>query len=462
MAGNIQADERARMGLVPLTGHLISDGRLGPAEAHRIVRLQLENLVARAALTPALDLSPSDGYRLSRQLHIHRYAAGEVILPRRAHADCLGLVVQGQVAVHTGSRGTVRPRAVLLPGSTFGQAMLMEGRPSGSTLQALTRCELWLLRRRDLQTLTATRRAERRAAKTLHLAAVAAVLLFLCLMAIVALSSRPTQQALATVPMRLGQWCYQRVLAGPGYERCAQEAWQVAASLAPADANPLVGLGGLYWQQGDMGRAEQAFASAQLLAPDSAEVYNSLGLIYASQGEHERAIAAFRWALELEPGVAVTEHNLGRSLHAVEAYDEALFHYQLALVLDEPRASTLVNMAIAYYETGQMVQAADAARKALAYDETSVPAYTVLGAVALQSWQPKEALPALRRATELDADYFQAQFYLGQAYKALGQPSEAVAAFEQALIRTNDTALRHEIRRYLDELYEIEGQRRSP
>jgi tetratricopeptide (TPR) repeat protein len=191
-------------------------------------------------------------------------------------------------------------------------------------------------------------------------------------------------------------------------------------------------------------------------------VYNSLGLIYASRGEHERAIEAFRRALDLEPGVGVTEHNLGRSLHAIEAYDEALFHYQLALVLDEPRASTLVNMAIAYYETGQMVEAADAARKALAYDETSVPAYTVLGAVALQSWQPKEALPALRRATELDADYFQAQFYLGQAYKALGQPSEAAAAFEQALIRTDDPILRREIRRYLDEIQELEKQSGSP
>lgn len=455
MAGSIQADERARMSLVPLTGHLINDGRLGPAEAHGIVRLQMEQIA------PSADLSPGDRYRLGRQLYIHRYAAGEIILPRRARADCLGLVVQGQVAVHPGSRGTFRPRAVLLPGSTFGQAMLMQGRPSGSTLQALTLCELWLLRRGDLQTLVARNRAKRRAAKTNRWMAVAAVLLVLCsvvaALAILALSWPPTRHALALAPMHLGEWCYQRVQDGPDYEVCAEESWKVAARLAPTDPNPLVALGGLYRQQGEMGRAEEVFASAQRLYeldsdPGSAKVHNNLGQIYASRGEHEAAVAHFRRARELEPGVASTEHNLGRSLQAIGAYDEALLHYQLALVLGEPRASTLVNMAIAYYETGQMVEAADAAREALRYDESLVPAYTVLGAVALQSWQPKDALPVLWRATELDADYFQAQFYLGQAYWALGQSAEAMAAFEQALLQTDNPSLRREIRRYLDEL----------
>jgi tetratricopeptide (TPR) repeat protein len=438
MADNTPADELA------LIGSQAVEGRLGPAEVHDLVRQRL------GGLQDLWGLEPADTHRLTRRMRAHVYAPGEIILPQGVHADCLGLVVRGQVAVHLGERGTARLVVVLLPGSTFGEAMLIEGRPSASTLQALTRCEIRFLRRADVEDLSRRRRAKRWAATLRRLVTGSAVLLAILVVTALLLSLPFTRQALALVPMSIGQWCHQW-----DYDGCTEQAWQVAANLVPADPNPLLALGTFYFEHGETAAAEQAFETAKARAPDLPEAHNNLGLLHAGQGKHERAVAAFRRALALEPGIAATEHNLALSLQALEAYDEALVHYQSALALGEPQTSTLVSMAIAYYEAGHPARAADVARQALLYDEALAEAHTVLGAVALEARRPEEALGSLRWAVALDGSSSQAHFYLGLAYKSLGQPHEAVVAFEEALAHAADEAMRVRIRRHLNELYEV-------
>jgi len=418
--------------------------RLSPAEAHGIVRQKLEHLADPWALTP------DDGYRLARQVRIRNYAPGEVILPRGVRADCLGLLVRGQVTVHLSQRRGARPVVVLLPGSTFGEAMLVGGRASTVTLQALSQCEIWFVRRDQIVALAGKRQTERRATLFKNVAIWSALVLaaWFALLLLVILPG--TRRALALVPLAVGQLCHQQ-----GYEACSEQAWSVAANLSPEDVNPLLALGTLYFEREELGTAEQYFKAAKALAPDSPEAFNNLGLVYAHQGEHERAIAAFEQALALEPGIAAVERNLGRSFQAIQEYDQALAHYRLALSLGTPRASIWANMAIAYLEAAQPFEAQDAARQALRYEDLA-PAHTVLGAVALEMRKPDEALVHLYQALALDAAYGQAHFYLGLAYKSLDQPVEAIAAFEQALVTADDEVARVRIRSHLNELYESE------
>jgi tetratricopeptide (TPR) repeat protein/CRP-like cAMP-binding protein len=449
MAGSAEANDWAA------AADRTASDRLSPAQAHSIIRQRLERLFApwgrglfRADIHGDIH---RDIHRLIQHLHVYSYSAGEIILPHGAHADCLGLIVQGQVAVCAEGRRTGRPRAILLPGSVFGEAMLVHGRASTVTLQATGPCEIWFLRRAELQALVAERRARQQAAVMHRLRPWAGAVLGLCLIAGLVLSVPSLRRAVAVVPMGLGQWCSQR-----GDDFCARQSWTLAAGLAPADANPLLALGSLYFARGDIGAAERSFDRALALAPESAEVYNNLGLIYAGQGEHERAVSAFQKALELQPGTAAVEQNLASSLQALGQYDEALSHYQAALALAEPQASTLVNLAITYYQVGQPDQAMETAREALRRDENLAPAYAVLGAAALEARRPQEALLDLQQAIALDGEYSQAYFYLGLVYKSLGQPDKAIDAFEQALATAADEATRVQIRRHLNELYDQE------
>jgi tetratricopeptide (TPR) repeat protein len=434
-----------------VTDDQVANSRLSPAEAHSIIRQRLERL-----LVPR-NLHPSDVHRLIQQLHLHTYSPGEIIVPSGVCADCLGLIVQGQVAVRPSSRRSGRAEVILLPGSTFGEAMLARGRPSPATLQALSRCDVWFLRRADLQALAVQRRAAQRGAVLRKIRPWAGSLVGICLVAVLALSLPVVRQTAALVPMGLGQWCSQQ-----HYDPCTERAWTLAAGLGPADANPWLALGNLYFAQGEMGAAERSFEQVLALAPESAEGYNNLGVIYARQGEHEQAVSAFQKALELQPGTAVVEQNLALSLLALEHYDEALGHYQAALALAEPMTSTLVNSAIAYYEAGQPDEAVETAREALRRDENLASAYEVMGAAALQARRPKDALPDLQQAVALDSDYCQAHFCLGLVYQSLGRTAEAIAAFEQALSTADDEATRVRIRRYLNELYEQESQHSRP
>ena len=425
--------------------------RLSPAEAHGIVRQKLEHLADPWALTP------DDGFRLARQVRIRKYAPGEVIVPRGVRADCLGLVVRGQVTVHLSQRRGARPVVVLLPGSTFGEAMLVGGHASAVTLQALSQCEIWFVRRDQVAALSSKRQTERRAVLYRRLAIWGALALAAWLALLMLLILPGTRRVLALAPLALGELCHQQ-----GYDACSEQTWSVAANLSPADANPLLALGALYFERGELGTAEQYFEAARSVAPDLPESFNNLGLLYAHQGEHRRAIVAYGQALALEPGIAVVEHNLARSLQAVEEVDQALAHYRLALSLGTPRASTWANMAIVYLDAEQPVEAQNAAHQALRYDHELAPAHTVLGAVALEMRKPEEALAHLYQALTLDATYGQAYFYLGLAYKSLDQPVDAVAAFEQALVTANDEVVRVRIRSHLNELYESERQDRTP
>jgi tetratricopeptide (TPR) repeat protein len=445
MASSARADQWA------VTDDRVMNGRLSPAEAHNIIRHRLERLPA------SQNLQPADTHRLGQQLHFHIYTPGEIILPRGVRADCLGLIVQGQVAVRANRSRSNRAEAILLPGSTFGEAMLLRGYASSATLQALTRCEIWLLRGTDVQVLADERHAVRRAAALHKTRLWAALLAALLLAGLLALRLPIVRQTVALVPMALGQWCSQQ-----NYDPCAGWAWSLAANMAPVDANPRLALGNLYFTQGEIAAAERSFEEARTLAPESGEVYNNLGLIYARQGEHERAVSAFQKALELQPGTAAVEQNLALSLQAMGLYDEALQHYQAALALAEPQSSTLANAAIAYYEAGQPDKAVETAREALRRDENLAPAYAVLGAVALEARQPEEALPELQKAVALDSSYCEAYYYLGLAFKSLGRPAEAMAAFEQALSTASDEATRVRIRRHLNELYQKESQSKSP
>lgn len=425
----------------------LADTRLGPAETHDIFRQRLEPLASRRGLKPI------DTHHLARHMRTHTYAPGEIVVRRGVRADCLGLVVQGQVAVHVGQPGSTRLVVVLLPGSTFGEMMLADGRPSNVTLQTLTRCEVRFLRRAEFQALHDERRTERQVTNLWQLVKASALLSVVLITIALALSLPPSREALALVPMGIGQWCHDRQ-----HDSCAWQAWQVAANLTPSDPNPYLALGILFFERGKAAAAEQSFEIALSLAPDSPEAHNNLGLIYAQQGEHDRAITAFRRALELEPGIAATEHNLGLSLQALQDHAEAVVHYQAALALGEPQIDTLLNMAIAHHEAGQLDKVEAVAQEALRLDPDLAPAYTLLAAAALESRRPETALPNLQRAISLDATSGQAYFYLGLTYKSLDQPAEAIAAFEEALINAGDEVTRVRIRRHLGELYEAQEQ----
>jgi Tfp pilus assembly protein PilF len=418
---------------------------LSPPHGRRIIRQRLAQLSGRTLLTGA------DVVWLSHRLTARHYAAGEVVLKEGTHGDCLGLVRSGQLDVYSSALSRSIPIALLLPGSTFGEAMLTSGQPSDSTLCTTIDAEVLFLRRADF--LAVVRQRQSRPAGVVNRRLrrlVVTVLVFLVIGALLIL--KPTRQAVALVPYGMGLWLGQH-----GYADWAETTWDLTQRLTPDWAVPHLSLGNLYFRRGRLDQARAELDQALTLTPDLAEAHNSLGLLYAARGDHAIAIEAFRQALALEPGQATVEGNLALSLQMVGQRDEALRHYALARLLDAPRPVLLTNEAIAYYEAGNLAAAESAARQAIDLGGASAPAHTMLGAVDLAQQRALEATLSLEEAVRLDPSYSPAHFYLGLAYKSLNRPVLAVAAFERVLALTPDPLARREACRHLSELYRRYG-----
>lgn len=415
--------------------------RLSPVRGRVIVRQRLARLSGRARL------SETDAARLSCRLTARHYAAGEVILIEGVHGDCLGLVRSGRVAVYSSLSDRDRPTGILLPGSTFGEAMLIDGLPSSSTFRAITAAEVLFLRRADFLAAAGQRRS--RPADTIGrwlpwLAAMTLASLVIGLL----LTLAPTRQAMALVPYSVGLWLEQH-----GHADRAETAWTLSQHLTPDWAIPHLSLGNLYLRRRQLDQAKTELEQALVSMPDLAEAHNSLGLLYAEQGDHAAAIESFQRAATLEPGQAAVEENLAFTLQLTGQRDEALRHYALARSLNPPRPLVLTNEAIAHYEVGDLNAAEAAAHQALALDSRSAPAHTVLGAVNLAQERPYTATLSLERAIDLNPTYGPAHFYLGLAYESLNRPSLAYAAFEHVVSLNHDPLARQEAYRHLSDLH---------
>jgi TolB protein len=180
MAHSQQAEEEG--GGRPTAVGLPLGTRLDVEEAQSLVFRRLKQLVGGVLL------SETGIQRLVHRLRPRRYLAGELIIPQGVRGDFFGLVTEGQVALFSSLEAdTLRatdpgtPDLLLLPGSTFGEAMLIDGRPSGSTLRAVTDVELYILRRADYQAVLGQRSSQRprEAAPRWRWPVVAALALFL-------------------------------------------------------------------------------------------------------------------------------------------------------------------------------------------------------------------------------------------------------------------------------------------
>lgn len=417
------------------------DACLSPAQRRHIIRQRLAQLSDRVLLSGA------DVASLSHQLMARHYAAGEVIFKEGMYCDCLGLVTRGQVAVYSSLSNRGSPIGLLLPGGTFGEAMLIDGRPSGNTLRALTDAEVHFLRRADFLAAVEQRRSRAPRAVKLWPRWLAVTALVFVVIGVL-LMVPPARRAVTLVPYSIGLWLGQH-----GHADWAETTWTLTQRLMPDWAAPHLSLGNLYFHQGQLDQAQAELEQALFLMPDLAEAHNNLGLLYAAYGDHATAIEAFRQALALEPGQATVEGNLAFSLQLVGQRDEALRHYALAHLLDAPQPALLTNEGIAHYEAGNLTAAESTARQALDLNDTSAPAYTVLGAAHLAQQHPWAARLALEKAARLDPTYSPAHFYLGLAYETLNQPSLAYAAFDYVVSLNHDPLARREAYRHLSELY---------
>ncbi len=177
--------------------------------------------------------------------------------------------------------------------------------------------------------------------------------------------------------------------------------WDEAARRAPGKARPLVNLGVLAAEQGDLALAGDLFDRAVAAEPRSPEALFNRARLRLDRGDARGAETDLEAAVAAGPRLTIAWINLG----------------------------------LARLRLGKMAAAEEALRFALDIDPGEPRALTNLGEVRRATGHLDEALALYRRALDSDPAYAYAAARLGVALEARGDRAGALAAYREALRR---------------------------
>lgn len=110
---------------------------------------------------------------------------------------------------------------------------------------------------------------------------------------------------------------------GRGAREVARTAFAQAAQRNPDDAGPLVFLGRMSREEGDLPRARRFLTNAVRIAPTSALATRELASVMLAEGQPEIARRFYVRALQLDPTDRVAQGFLGCALFRLSRFDEA-------------------------------------------------------------------------------------------------------------------------------------------
>ncbi len=140
-----------------------------------------------------------------------------------------------------------------------------------------------------------------------------------------------------------------------------------------------VPLGILYYQAGEIAKADEVLTKALPVSTDSAELHYFVGLIRYSQNRNQEALAQFQKAKELDPDYAEAYFYAGETLDRLEREKESIPEYQKAITLKNNYFDAWNALGSTYFEMGNYAEAINAYKQAVRLKNDNIAAYINLG-----------------------------------------------------------------------------------
>ena len=154
-----------------------------------------------------------------------------------------------------------------------------------------------------------------------------------------------------------------------------------------------VPLGILYYQQGEIAKAENMLQKAIASSPDDAASQYFMGLIRYSQNNNDAALAAFSKAKTLDPNYAEAFYQSGETLSRLKRYNEAAGDYKRATELKPNYFDAYLGLGSSYFQSDKYTEAVAAYKEAERLKNDNIEVLVNLGDTYRQmsDWDNAEA-----------------------------------------------------------------------
>jgi len=163
-----------------------------------------------------------------------------------------------------------------------------------------------------------------------------------------------------------------------------------------------VPLGILYYQSGDIAKADDLLTKALASSADSSETQFFLGLVRSSQGRNEEALAAFQKAKTLDATSAEAFNNSGETLLKLKRPADAIPDFRKAVEIKPTYFDAWFGLGEAYYADGNFPEAITAYKAAAKLKNDNWEVFAGLG----------ESFRQTRKFEDAEANYRLAALFL--------------------------------------------------
>lgn len=206
---------------------------------------------------------------------------------------------------------------------------------------------------------------------------------------------------------------------------------------------PLV-LAEVYYQMGNLEKAEQLLQGLVKRAPKFTEGWLRLALFYHNSNRMADAIATLKTILTLEPKEATALDLMGAIYAAEEERVKAEKVWQKALKIDPSRVNVLNNLALLSEEDHNLEKAENYYQQALKLNDKWWGTFYNYGSFCFRYNRFEEAAVLLSKAIELNPNHSQAFQNLGLSLIKLGRYDEAQESLLQLLQLAPDNNTRRQ------------------
>jgi Tfp pilus assembly protein PilF len=192
-------------------------------------------------------------------------------------------------------------------------------------------------------------------------------------------------------------------------------------------------LGVVYFNKGDMVRAEHEWLEALTAGPANVLVLDNLALLRQRQHRYIEALDYSWRALRTRPVVAMAHVHLAETLALMGRGGEADWQFRIATALSPLSTHAHNSYGKFLVDSGRLDEARNEYERSASVDPTT-EAYDQLGDIYLALQDQPRAEQDFRRAIGMNPFDSHAHFALGQILEATGRPGDALHEIESGLI----------------------------